>query len=270
MQCPYFHILEYGVFDSNVKFPRVITTQVRPVEVFELEYYVSDCPGESFIDGKNYPLLGGVFICAKPGQHRQSRLPFKCHYVHLQTDDEDLLQLLRGLPDCFMPGRLQELTQLFHEILTVESAELPEDRLFLESCICKLIWLVHRLKHTEVDTQRGNIFAHQEILQNTEKYIREHLSEELDLAVLSAHCNLSPTYFHRLFTTFFNKTPAQYVLDCRIAAAKAGLLTSNYSLSQLAADCGFSSQAYFCYKFKQITGLTPLQYRKDMLSRMKI
>ena len=33
--------------------------------------------------------------------------------------------------------------------------------------------------------------------------------------------------------------------------------------------CGFSSQTYFCYKFKQVTEMTPMQYRSEMLSRPK-
>ena len=103
-----------------------------------------------------------------------------------------------------------------------------------------------------------------------EKYIRQHLSEALSLTLLAGLCNLSPTYFHRLFTNFFSKTPAQYILDCRIAAAKTGLLADDCSLPELAADCGFSSQTYFCYKFKQATGKTPLEYRREMLSRLKI
>ena len=103
-----------------------------------------------------------------------------------------------------------------------------------------------------------------------EQYIREHLSEELNLEQLAGLCNLSPTYFHSVFTDFFRRTPAQFILDCRITAAKTGLLTGDYSLAELAADCGFSSQSYFCYKFRQVTGESPLQYRKKNLGKLEL
>lgn len=257
---------DFGVFDSNVKFSKITVTQVRPVTCYELELFPTDCPGTSFLNGGEYPLDCGTLICAKPGQRRYSRLPFRCYYLHLETQDPGLLQLLDRLPDYTKLGEFQDLLEIFHQMLGIGDKADITDRLQLQSCICRLILALSRLSHTEDRTAP----LHQARLQEVEKYIREHITEELSLASLAAQCNLSPTYFHRLFTNYFGKTPSDLVLECRISAAKAGLQTSNYSLSELAADCGFSSQAYFCYKFKQFTGKTPLQYRKEMLSRLKV
>jgi len=266
----HFDIPKHGVFDSNVKFPRVITTQERVVEVFELEFYTADCPGIAYIDGKAYDLKCGSIICAKPGQIRNSRLPFKCYYFHLDTQDVALQNLLSRIPDCFIMNELQELTQLLHEMLMTETAELPEERLQLGSCVCRIISLIAKQAYSAGGESQPVTLAHQKILLEAEKYIREHLSEELSLDILASESNLSASYFHRLFSQYFGRTPADYILDCRIAAAKTGLQIGDYSLSELAADCGFSSQTYFCYKFKAATGKTPLEYRREMLSRLKI
>ena len=99
--------------------------------------------------------------------------------------------------------------------------------------------------------------------------MREHVSEQLSLNELAKMSNLDPTYFHKLYTAAFGATPAQRLLRYRIKVAKTGLLSGNISLSDLAEKCGFSSQTYFCYKFRQATGMTPTQYREQMLSRMK-
>ncbi|MBQ8796577.1 MAG: helix-turn-helix transcriptional regulator [Oscillospiraceae bacterium] len=64
-------------------------------------------------------------------------------------------------------------------------------------------------------------------------------------------------------------SPAQRLLRYRIKAAKRGLLSGNVSPSDLAEKCGFSSQSYFCYKFRQGTGMTSTQYRDEMLDRVK-
>ena len=146
----------------------------------------------------------------------------------------------------------------------------PEEQLLLESCVCRIICLMAKYAVKSEEQSAVVTPAHQKSLLQSEKYIREHLAEELSLNVLAGQCNLSPGYFHRLFTQYFGKTPNRYILDCRIAAAKTGLLTGNYSIAQLAADCGFSSQSYFTYKFREATGKTPMEYRKEMLSRLKI
>ena len=268
MQCPHFAILEYGVFDSNVKFPKMIETKERDVSTYELELYTADCPGKAYLNGSWYPIKHGTFICAKPGHVRKSRLPFKCHYIHLQTQDGELKKLLDSLPDYFPIWQLQGPIQLFHEMLTVESDELIEDRLLLESCVCRLLRIISQYRNVLTGEKIGSIYNHQKALLAVDRYIRENLDKELSLSDLAEFCNLSPTYFHSKFTEFFCKTPARYILECRISAAKTGLLSGDHTLTTLATECGFSSQSYFCYKFKQVTGKTPLQYRKEMLGRL--
>ena len=270
MQCPYFTVLEFGIFDSNVKFPKMITTSQRQSDCYELEFHAVDSPGQTYLNGQWYPLLHGTFVCAKPGAVRKSLLPFKCYYIHIQTQDPTLLSMLDRLPDLFTLLQVREVVQIWNEMLTLDPSQRPEERLLLESCVCRIIYLIYRHRHIARDTKADRVFLHQKNLLAIEQYIREHLSEALSLNALADLCNLSPTYFHSVFTDFFHKTPAQYILDCRIHAAKTGLLTGEYSLTELAADCGFSSQSYFCYKFKQVTGQSPLQYRKEKLGSLNI
>ena len=263
MNCPGFSVTEFGVFDSGVKFPRIKKTQPRQLNLYELEFFTSDCPGQAYIDGQWYPMAQDTFICAKPGMVRRSILPFKCYYLHILTEDRTLLRILDRIPVYGPLHVSQEIVGLFNQMLTTDSA----DPLHLSCCVLRIIRQISlQREHSAADRAS----AHHRSLLAVEHYIREHLSEELNLASLAQLCNLSPTYFHTIFTEYFHKTPAQYILECRIAAAKAGLLTGDYSLSELAADCGFSSQSYFCYKFKQITGQTPVQYRKEQLGKLKI
>lgn len=266
----YLHISEFGLFDSEIKFPKMTISKIRPVTTYELELYAAETPGQTCIDGNWYSLSQGTCVCAKPGSTRRSKLPFRCHYIHLQTDDPELCSLLKELPDCFVLWQIQELLGLFNQMLTVETPVSAEDRLLLNSCTLQIIRLLVQQQKTAANIKTERVSLHQKSLLAVDRYIRENLDQDLNLDFLAAYCNLSPTYFHSVFTEFFQKTPAQYILSCRIAAAKTGLLIRDYSLSALAADCGFSSQSYFCYKFRQITGMTPLQYRAKQLGKLKL
>ena len=250
----YLHISEFGIFDSEIKFPKMTISKVRPVNTYELELYAAETPGQTCINGTWYSLAQGTCVVAKPGSTRRSKLPFRCHYIHLQTDNEDLCSLLEGLPDCFVLWQMQELLGLYNQMLTVETPVSAEDRLLLQSCTLQIIRLLVQQQKTAANIKTDRVSMHQKNLLSVDRYIREHLDQELNLNTLAALCNLSPTYFHSVFTEFFQKTPAQYILACRIAAAKTGLLISDYS----------------CYKFRQITGLTPLQYRAKQLGKLKL
>ena len=263
-------VTQFGIFDSEVKFPKMTISDFRPVTHYELELYAAETNGQTCIDDIWYPLVQGTCICAKPGSKRRSKLPFRCFYIHLATGDPQLQEILNKLPNYFVLWQLQELLQLYSQMLTADPVANPEDALLVSGCTLKIIRLLSQQQKAAAHIKTDRVSMHQKSLLQVEQHIRENLAGDLNLATLAALCNLSPTYFHSVFTEFFQKTPSQYILDCRIAAAKTGLLVSDYSLAELAADCGFSSQSYFCYKFRQVTGQTPMQYRSEQLGKLKL
>ena len=257
----------YGAFDSKIKFPRVFKTEPRSVEDFEIELYIEDQPGIGYIDGRAIPLKKGTLLCAKPGQLRSSQLHFKCLYFHLSTKDAQLVKLLQNLPEVCVLSEFGPVEELFRKLLRLDAESFPEERLLLQSCLLELIYTL--LQYTGAAAQTGSN-THRHIMAGIERYIRDNITENLSLENLAAVANLSPSYFHKLFCTHFSMTPGDFVIQCRVSAAKSMLLDGNLSLGDVAERCGFTSQSYFNYRFKQSVGMTPLQFRKTSLSRMEV
>lgn len=266
-----FKVNEYGIFDSSIHFPNVAVTNYRPVNQYEIELFTVDCEGSTFIEKKEYPLKCGTLICAKPGRKRRSRLHFRCYYVHLTTDSPRLKKFLDAIPDYINLPDLSEPTRLFHEMLRIQAENNDiENSLLLQSIVCRLLAFIGNLSRAFTANISSSVYIHQKMLLNIEKEIRENPSGDFSLEALSKKSNLSPVYFHKIFTEYFGKTPSKYVFDCRIAAAKVALVTQSNPISEIANSCGFSSQSYFNYKFKEAVGKSPLQYRKIMLNRKQI
>ena len=57
--------------------------------------------------------------------------------------------------------------------------------------------------------------------------------------------------------------PMAYVQQTRLALAKDMLRRTEESVLRISEGCGFGSQAHFCRVFRQATGMSPLQYRKQ-------
>lgn len=264
MDCPGFQVINYGIYDSRITLPRQVYSKSRAVARFELELVLEDLGAVSYIDGTAHRLEKGTFICGKPGQLRHSKLPLYCYYVHLLTDDPVLQPLLMGLPDACQLADPTALLQLFRELVAQPSIK-KADNLQIAALVLRMLGLL-RQQVSAADTQLGS--SQRVMLANTEHYIRSHLDEELSLAQLSRRSGFSQAHFHRIFTGYFGKTPHEFVLSCRIEAAKAALRSDRCSLAELAASCGFSSQSHFSAQFKHFTGQTPLQYRKAVLSRL--
>lgn len=81
---------------------------------------------------------------------------------------------------------------------------------------------------------------------------------------------MSPVHFHNTFKRSVGKTLRDYVEEQRIKKAIGLLLTTDASLTQIAFECGFSSQSYFSYVFKRRMNATPREYAKTIHARYEI
>jgi AraC-like DNA-binding protein len=81
---------------------------------------------------------------------------------------------------------------------------------------------------------------------------------------LSQRASFTGTYFHKLFKSSTGKTLREYVEDMRIKEAIRLMISTDMTLTQIAYECGFSSQAYFNYAFKRKMSSPPREYIKSL------
>lgn len=92
--------------------------------------------------------------------------------------------------------------------------------------------------------------------------IEEHPGEEHGRAKLAQCCHMSEDYFGRLFRESVGCTPAQYVLERRIAAATQALIFTNDSIDQIADRLGFANRYHLTRMFSRRMGIPPAAYRQ--------
>lgn len=95
------------------------------------------------------------------------------------------------------------------------------------------------------------------------KYIKTHLRENPSLEVTARHVNISSSYLSKIFVTYLHTPFSAFVLNEKITYARKLLADSKLSMTEIAAEAGFSSNSYFSDCFKRATGLSPLQFRKS-------
>ena len=98
-------------------------------------------------------------------------------------------------------------------------------------------------------------------LRRTLDYLDAHLTEETSLVDLAAVAGLSPYHFGKLFKRSTGQSPHVYVVNLRITRAKSLLSTGRKALSEIATECGFSSQNHFTSTFHRAVGVTPGRFR---------
>lgn len=89
-------------------------------------------------------------------------------------------------------------------------------------------------------------------------------NEDLSLSSLASEVGLSGHQLSELINTRLGMGFSRYVRECRVKAAQTLLITApTQSILSISMDTGFRSQSSFYAAFKEVTGQSPGDYRKE-------
>jgi len=117
-------------------------------------------------------------------------------------------------------------------------------------------------------SRRQTRHEHQERINAVIHHIHRNLSDALAINDLAAIAHYSPYHFQRISKQISGESVHDYIRRCRLEWA-ANLLVFNpgSTVMEVAAECGFKSNASFTHAFKGQFGCTPSQWREDGYQR---
>lgn len=238
----------------------------RLLSAYELEFYTEDCEGGTITDGVFCPARKQYYALYRPGQRQKLVGPYRCYILNLVTHAPDLCDYLDQLPGSGLIWDIDAVVELMREIVQIEDWNAPQGKLWLDSCVLRILSILGRNRQVDQPMQSG-VIRHRETLMMVDRYIREHLDEDLSLDRLGALSNLEPTYLQKLYANAYGQSPAQRTLALRIGAARVALIEEDTPLSEIAARLGFSSQAHFSGTFKKVIGMAPTRFRASCIRK---
>lgn len=91
------------------------------------------------------------------------------------------------------------------------------------------------------------------------------LSSQLDLQTLAVESGYSRSHFLKMFREAMHCTPHRYLVQLRVERAQAMMIKNkSMRMVDIAHASGFSSDAHLSTAFRQVTGATPSEYRRNI------
>lgn len=94
-------------------------------------------------------------------------------------------------------------------------------------------------------------------------YLVSHCAEPLTLDSVASAFNVNKYYLSHLFSKVTGTSVYQYLLVCRVDAAKK-MIVAGESVTDTAYRCGFNDYSSFLRAFQKITGKSPRKFQKDV------
>jgi transcriptional regulator GlxA family with amidase domain len=127
--------------------------------------------------------------------------------------------------------------------------------------------LVVYLKRAGGQSQYSALLAAQvqsesETFDSLDRWIAEHLNDDLRVGALAEQVHMSPRNFARAYAEKRGRTPAKAVEAIRVEAARRRLEETEDRIESVAEDSGFSNEEQMRCSFIRILGIPPREYRK--------
>lgn len=110
--------------------------------------------------------------------------------------------------------------------------------------------------------RQSSRFHHRVQVARARQYLRDHATEDVDLAAVAKVAGASPYHFARLYHAVTGETVFGTVTRLRVARGAARLCeTPARSISQAALEAGYATPSAFNKAFRAVLGMTPTELR---------
>ncbi len=127
--------------------------------------------------------------------------------------------------------------------------------LYLKSSLEDIISELERLKS---DSSKN-------IVLKIKYYLQKNYINNPSLTELSEVFNLNPSYISSLFKEETGTNISDYILSMRLTEAKSLLKNTDTQIGIISEKLGYNDYRHFCTVFKKETGMSPLQYRMNVV-----
>lgn len=250
----------------------------------EILFGLDGCDAMVMCYGKNYRMRNGELVVINSKQpHTVTTLAKKSKYIVIKfmpqilyAAEQSALEFKYTLPFItnnekyskqFFKADIEktEIPNIINEILDEWNEQKYGYEVALRIYVIKIaLWLIRRWY---AENPAASIYISGEsddaikFIQKSIEFAQKNFPTATSFE--AAHvCNLSYSYFSRLFKRVMKKSFTEYVNYVRITEAQRMLISTEKSITDIALDIGFSTTSYFIDKFKRQVRMTPMQFRR--------
>lgn len=234
---------------------------------------VHDCNALSLIlegsaaymyNGKEYNVTKGTILLQKTGELWEGKgidngVDKTWSYMGILFDSEDD-NILELMPHVIHDVNIKFYYPIFKEIIQLSHLNTPLYK------FKRKILIYNLLSNLIAECSDENKFENKRnLIVDSLEYINQNIYNPfLSITEAAKKSNISEDTFRNIFKSIHDVTPSKYIIDIRLNYAKELLNYTNYNISHISEQIGYTSEVYFYRLFKKKFGITPSQYRRDM------
>ncbi len=181
-------------------------------------------------------------------------------------NQEMSLTLLQNFPLLILN---KEQEPVVHLLATSIMNELQQRRACFQACARGLLMTlcIHflRLQKDQYEDIPGPPPDNALVISPALDYIRDNYASQFPIETLANLCHLSGTHFRRVFNSIMGTSPLDFINNTRIYKACTLLRSTEATVLTISEQVGFRSVSSFNRHFAKIMGMSPRDWRTQMI-----
>lgn len=237
----------------------------------ELRYFVFKLDVNQLAGSIHSSEAGNINLYAIfSGGIRKNHPPLLFHFDSASSAGEDHVEpandegkILYDESNMLYPVWSEDIERVFSSCVREMTQKQYGYQSIIRSRMCEVLILLIRIwRSSGFDTDTAtSMLSHEKDIYTITEYIDSHLQEDLHVEDLAHLCHMSYSHFAKLFRSLYGQSCKQYISFLRLCKAENMLLFTNFDLSYISQETGFSDCSHLIHVFKGRYGMTPHQYR---------
>ena len=237
-----------------------------------LIHYVMSGKGTFRLNGKEYALEEGCGFLIEPGElsfyQADEKEPWT--YIWVGFGGSRAAEYVEGLGisgryPVFRSESSDELYQIVRDMMDHNTSGMLNE---LRRNGLLQIFLSVVAKSTPVakkdETEKGNLYVSRAL-----EFIRRNYCNPIKVTDVAEYVCINRSYLYTLFENTLGMSPQQFLATYRLTRAAEMLMLPQLPVESIALSCGYQDPLVFTKAFKQMKGVSPSVYRREMLQDEK-
>ena len=154
------------------------------------------------------------------------------------------------------------INQILQRLIFIFTENHPSKDIFSDLLIQELVIRILQTETKSMYLKKSVTNANNDRISFVIKYIRENITEELSIELLSEKAYMSESNFYRTFKHELGSSPNDFIIEERLKVAESLLRDPRLSIKEAYLASGFNSFSYFSRIFKKKKNLSPTEFKE--------
>lgn len=233
---------------------------------------------------KNYTVKKGEYLLLPPS-HKGFREGFReayCsfYWMHFVAEHDPLIPYEISfnnkttpphytdyctIPQCAVIPRIERVVVMMKQLQDMVKNNYPT--VSLDAMVTSIMLELYG-EVSVVSPESEDPASNKQIYLDIIDYIQTNISRNIKISEIADEFGYNPKYLSHLFVEIRGIPLKQFILSQKMDAANFMLADNDKTVTQIAAELGFSDVHNFAKTYKKVTGLTPSEYRNAFSKRM--